>query len=65
MKNPRAKKPFATLPTRLKSIRQRPLTPEKLDRLNDVFDKMEKSDKPLAPASEPQKKIAHPPEAEA
>ena len=64
MKNPRAKKPFATLAARLKAIRRRPLTQEQLDRLNGVFGEMEKGNKPEPQVQEPRKKIARPPEAE-
>lgn len=58
MKNTRAKKPFATLAARLKAIRSRPLTQEQTDRLNKVFEEMEKESSNL----EREKKIAQSPE---
>jgi hypothetical protein len=65
MKNPRAKQPFATLAARLKEIRRRPLTAEQVERLNRVFDEMEKNQKPAQEEKQPGKKIARSPEAEA
>lgn len=64
MSNPRVKKPIGTLAERLKELRRRPLTQDEVNRLNEVFDKMEGGKKHEPEIKTPEKKIAHPPEAE-
>lgn len=64
MKNPRVKKPIATLAQRLKAIHKRPLSQQQIDRLNQVFDEMERTKNSEPEIKSPKKKIAHEPEAE-
>jgi hypothetical protein len=64
MKNPRAKKPFATLAKDLREIRRRPLTQEQINNLNRIFIEIEKKQKSDISEEEPKKKIARSPEVE-
>ena len=64
MKNPRMKKPISTLAERLKAIRRRPLTSDQIDRLNRVFDEMERNDRAASGAKKTERKIAKEVEAE-
>ena len=65
MPNPRVKKPVSTLAQRLRAIHRRPLTEAEVNKLNRVFEELEKNKKPEPEVSEPnKKKIARSPEAE-
>lgn len=63
MKNPKVKKPFATLAERQKAIRRRPLTEEQINKLNRIFEQVDQEQQ--AEDAKQWKKIARPLEAEA
>ena len=55
---PKQRKSFRTLASDLKARRQRKLTPEQIDRLNKVFEEIEKEQS----KENPKRKIARQPE---
>ncbi len=61
MLNPRVKKPAKTLGARIKALRQRPTKQEDIDRLNKVFDEIEKNKQSEEPSNQSEKKLLDPP----
>lgn len=61
MKNPRVKKPIATLAERQKAISRRPLSEEQINKLNRIFERIDQEQQ--VEEEKPLKKIARSPEA--
>jgi len=67
MKNPRVKESITTLAKRLNEIRRRRPSKEKIDRLNRIFEDIDKAQEQeeRERSEHPDKKSARPPEAQA
>jgi len=62
MKNPKAKESFATLAQRLREIRKRPIPPERVKALNELFDQIQRAQEREQPEDFEEKKDSNPSE---